>query len=89
MTVCSSAEPSMRASMPTTSAAGFRTNWTKFWRIGAALTELLYPGPVVLARDIRLSSPELQTALAAGLYAGGREVIDIGLCGTATRVSEI
>lgn len=51
-------------------------------RIGAALADLLDPGPVVLGRDIRLTSPELQSAVAAGLQACGREVIDIGLCGT-------
>ncbi len=51
-------------------------------RIGAALSELLEPGPVVLGRDVRLSSPDLQTALCEGLRGSGREVIDIGLCGT-------
>lgn len=51
-------------------------------RIGAALSELLDAGPVVVGRDVRLSSPALQTALADGLRGSGREVIDIGLCGT-------
>ncbi|MFC4525296.1 phosphomannomutase [Dyella halodurans] len=51
-------------------------------RIGRATAELLGDGPVVLGRDIRLSSPALQAALAAGLSEAGREVIDIGLCGT-------
>ncbi|WP_411849817.1 phosphomannomutase [Stenotrophomonas sp. LGBM10] len=51
-------------------------------RIGAGTAALLGPGPVVLGRDIRLSSPELQTALAAGFNRAGRDVIDIGLCGT-------
>ena len=51
-------------------------------RIGAALSEQLESGAVVLGRDVRLSSPALQTALAAGLRRAGREVIDIGLCGT-------
>ncbi|KRG79483.1 phosphomannomutase [Stenotrophomonas ginsengisoli] len=51
-------------------------------RIGVALAAQLGPGPVVLGRDVRLSSPQLQQALADGLHAAGREVIDIGLCGT-------
>lgn len=51
-------------------------------RIGVALAGQLGPGPVVLGRDVRRSSPGLQSALADGLHAAGREVIDIGLCGT-------
>lgn len=37
---------------------------------------------VVIARDGRLSSPELARALARGLQAAGRDVIDIGLVPT-------
>lgn len=37
---------------------------------------------VVIARDGRLSSPELAQALAKGLRAAGRDVIDIGLAPT-------
>ena len=51
-------------------------------RIGRATAELLGPGPVVLGRDVRLSSPSLQAALAQGFLRSGRDVIDIGLCGT-------
>ncbi|MBA2077452.1 phosphomannomutase [Rhodanobacter sp. PCA2] len=51
-------------------------------RIGIAMAKQLGPGPVVLGRDVRLSSPALQAALAAGFHQDGREVIDIGLCGT-------
>lgn len=51
-------------------------------RIGVALAAQLAPGPVVLGHDVRLTSPALQDALAAGLRGVGREVIDIGLCGT-------
>ncbi|RYZ71228.1 MAG: phosphomannomutase [Lysobacteraceae bacterium] len=51
-------------------------------RIGAAMSALLEPGPVVVGRDVRLSSPELQAAVSLGFRQGGREVIDIGLCGT-------
>ena len=50
--------------------------------MGAELAHLLGPGAVVLGRDVRLSSPELQSALADGLRAQGRDVVDIGLCGT-------
>ncbi len=51
-------------------------------RIGAGLSQLLGPGPVVLGRDVRLTSPELQDAVAKGLRNAGRDVIDIGLGGT-------
>ena len=51
-------------------------------RIGFATSSQLGPGPVVLGRDVRLSSPQLQAALSRGFRASGRDVIDIGLCGT-------
>ncbi len=51
-------------------------------RIGAAMSGLLGPGPVVVGRDVRLSSAELQAAVSLGFRQSGREVIDIGLCGT-------
>ncbi|WP_313252258.1 phosphomannomutase [Stenotrophomonas sp.] len=51
-------------------------------KIGKALSAQLTPGTVVLGHDVRLASPALQDALAAGLRGEGREVIDIGLCGT-------
>jgi len=51
-------------------------------RIGVALAGQLGPGPVVLGHDVRLSSPGLQAALSLGLRGQGREVLDIGLCGT-------
>ncbi|EIL87468.1 phosphomannomutase/phosphoglucomutase [Rhodanobacter sp. 115] len=51
-------------------------------RIGNATAQLLVPGPVVLGRDVRLSSPALQKALADGINAAGRDIIDIGPCGT-------
>lgn len=57
-------------------------NETLAERIGAALSAQIGNGPVVLGRDVRLSSPSLQAALATGLRAAGRDVIDIGLCGT-------
>ncbi|HHW4681206.1 MAG TPA: phosphomannomutase, partial [Xylella taiwanensis] len=52
-------------------------------RIGVALAaQLDIAAPVVLGHDVRLTSQSLQEALSAGLRASGREVIDIGLCGT-------
>lgn len=51
-------------------------------RIGMGMAGLLNPGPVVVGRDVRLSSVELQQALEDGFRHAGRETIDIGLCGT-------
>ena len=51
-------------------------------RIGVAMSGLLGEGPVVLGHDVRLSSPALQDALALGFRSQGRDVVDIGLCGT-------
>ena len=49
------------------------------WRIGRATAEYLKPKTMVVGGDIRLSTPELKSALSDGLRAGGVEVIDIGL----------
>jgi phosphomannomutase / phosphoglucomutase len=57
-------------------------NETLAQRIGFALASQLAPGAVVLGRDVRLSSPNLQAALSDGLRRGGRDVIDIGVGGT-------
>jgi len=51
-------------------------------RIGTALAAELGEGTVVLGHDVRLTSQGLQDALAMGLRGAGREVIDIGQCGT-------
>ncbi|HET8801227.1 MAG TPA: phosphomannomutase [Marinobacter sp.] len=51
-------------------------------RIGRAYVELTDAKRVVVGYDIRLSSPEIATALSAGLKAAGADVYDIGLCGT-------
>lgn len=51
-------------------------------RIGVALSDQLAPGTVVVGHDVRLTSAALQDALVVGLRGAGREVIDIGLCGT-------
>lgn len=51
-------------------------------RIGSAYAAVVKPATVVIGYDVRLSSPELATALAEGLMDAGVEVLDIGLCGT-------
>ena len=51
-------------------------------RIGRAFAEVTGAGRVVLARDCRLSSDALATAVAEGLMAAGVEVLDLGLAGT-------
>ena len=51
-------------------------------RIGWAYAAVIQPGSVVIGRDVRLSSPALAAALAAGLNEAGVDVLDIGLCGT-------
>ena len=51
-------------------------------RIGVALSAQLKPGKVVVGHDVRLTSAGLQDALTDGLRGAGRDVIDIGLCGT-------
>lgn len=52
------------------------------YRIGSALTDQLGSGALVVGRDVRLSSESLLHALAKGWMEQGRDVIDIGLCGT-------
>jgi phosphomannomutase len=51
-------------------------------RIGHAYAQVVRPRTVVIGRDVRLSSPEIATALAEGLMDAGTDVLDIGLCGT-------
>ncbi|MEE4296171.1 MAG: phosphomannomutase [Wenzhouxiangella sp.] len=52
-------------------------------RIGHAFAAVVQPtGPVVIGRDMRLSSSELADALAKGLNEAGIDTLDIGLCGT-------
>ncbi|MFW6340048.1 MAG: phosphomannomutase, partial [Wenzhouxiangella sp.] len=52
-------------------------------RIGHAYASVVRPsGPVVVGRDMRLSSAELTEALARGLNEAGIDTLDIGLCGT-------
>ena len=75
-------------------AAGFGTDGIR-GRVGQLITpalalqlgfwcgrELPHGGPIVLGMDSRSSGPMLVAALAAGLTAAGRTVLDIGLCPT-------
>ncbi|TVQ30052.1 MAG: phosphomannomutase [Wenzhouxiangella sp.] len=51
--------------------------------IGQAYAAVMQPaGPVVIGRDMRLSSPGIAAALAQGLNEAGVDTLDIGLCGT-------
>src|SRR5262245_63795067 len=53
-------------------------------RFAAAFAAGLPDGPVVVGRDARRSGPMVLRAVAAGLAAAGRDVIDIGLATTPT-----
>ena len=50
----------------------------------AAFARELPEGPVVVGRDARKSGPMVHRAVAAGLNAAGREVVDVGLATTPT-----
>jgi phosphomannomutase len=50
------------------------------YQIGLAFADYLGEGPVVVGRDMRLSSPELTRGLCRGIADGGAVVWDIGLC---------
>jgi phosphomannomutase len=50
--------------------------------IGRAYAGFVKPKRVAVGYDIRLSSPQLATALKRGLMDSGADVLDIGLCGT-------
>ncbi len=51
-------------------------------RIGRAFAAHFRPRAVAVGHDVRLSSPELCRALAAGLAEQGVDVLHIGQCGT-------
>jgi phosphomannomutase len=53
-------------------------------RFAAAFARELPPGPVVVGRDARRSGPMVRRAVAAGLTAAGRDVVDLGLATTPT-----
>lgn len=52
------------------------------YRIGRAVATFLEPSRMVLGHDIRLSGPELCSALAEGLLDGGVDIVDLDLAGT-------
>jgi phosphomannomutase len=52
------------------------------YAIGRAFVELTRPKQVAVGQDVRLSSPELASAVARGVMDAGADVLDIGLCGT-------
>lgn len=51
-------------------------------RIAAAFADGVAAGAVVLGQDCRASSPAVAEAVAGALMASGRDVLDLGLCGT-------
>ncbi|AMV31415.1 Phosphoglucosamine mutase [Pirellula sp. SH-Sr6A] len=53
-------------------------------RFAAAMCVSAGPGPIVLARDGRVSGPMLVDAIAATIVAHGRECIDVGIASTPT-----
>ncbi len=61
---------------------GEELNEAVAYRIGRGFSCVLTPTLVVTGRDVRESSPALQTALIQGLRDEGVDVIDLGLCGT-------
>lgn len=50
--------------------------------IGRAFAHVFQPREIAVGHDIRLSSPELTTALIEGLRESGVDVLRLGLCGT-------
>ena len=53
-------------------------------RLGGAMADLLGGGPVIVAADLRASTPPLVAALVAGLLEGGSDVVDCGEIPTPT-----
>jgi phosphomannomutase/phosphoglucomutase len=52
------------------------------YRLGRAFARTIGDGAVVVGYDIRRDSPVLADAVARGINDEGRDVLDIGLCGT-------
>jgi len=52
------------------------------YRLGRAFARTVEKGAVVVGYDIRRDSPSFAQAVSRGLNDEGRDVIDIGLCGT-------
>lgn len=53
-------------------------------RFAAALCVTAGPGPIILARDGRVSGPMLADAISAAIVAHGRKCIDLGIASTPT-----
>lgn len=53
-------------------------------RFAAALCVTAGPGPIILARDGRVSGPMLVDAIAATIVAHGRDCVDLGIASTPT-----
>jgi phosphomannomutase len=51
-------------------------------QVGRAVAAMLTPKQVVVGRDVRLTGPELQSRVIAGLTAMGVDVVDIGVAST-------
>jgi phosphomannomutase len=49
------------------------------YRIGRAFADFIGRGPLVVGRDMRTMSPEIQEACMDGILDGGLDVIDVGL----------
>src|SRR5262245_38913286 len=57
-------------------------------RFAAAFAAEIGPGAIVVGRDARTSGPMVYRAVAAGLMAAGRDVVDLGLATTpATQIA--
>lgn len=53
-------------------------------RYVAAFAGTLPPGPIIVSRDGRATGPMLARAVASGLLAAGRDVLDAGIAATPT-----
>lgn len=51
-------------------------------RIGRAVASVLGPGPIAVAKDTRLSSDMLSSAVSAGIMSVGSDVMDLGMVPT-------
>jgi phosphomannomutase len=52
------------------------------YAIGRAYVEQFEPKRIAVGRDMRVSSPSMAEAVIRGAFAGGSEVLDIGMIGT-------
>ena len=51
-------------------------------RVGRAIAKVMGPGPVAIAKDTRLSSDMVRSAVSAGLMSMGVDVLDLGMVPT-------